>query len=184
MKVKVTVKAVQRIDTDEMEQTHDDYKSTKDDYKNMCFNFVKLVMANRRAHFRELKERLGFSGISIQRLGQVGFNINIFLLCSSLGAFEILYQNYTTGRLKKIVHSALVTKDHLVKLKAQQLDLSVEMDEGLINKYRDILIVRGPEEEAVLHPVDAIDYFQCDDDEENTLNNDINKGDFLILLIS
>ncbi|XP_053392736.1 uncharacterized protein LOC123562233 [Mercenaria mercenaria] len=174
VKLKVTVKGVQRIDKDVIEKTHDDFKSTKDDFKNLCFCFVKLVMANRRAHFHELKELLGFNGISVQRLSQIGFNINVFLLCSSLGAFEILYQNYTTGRLKKIVHNALVTRDHLLKLKARQLELSVEIEEGMVNKYRDILIVRGPAEEDVLHPVDVLDYFQCDDDEECSLNKDLN----------
>lgn len=177
MKIKITVKGIQRHDKADIEQTHDDFKSTKNDYKGTCFTFVKLVLANRRAHIRELTELLGLSCISVQRLSQIGFNINVYLLCSSLGALEILYQNHITGRLKKIIHSALVTRDHLTRLKAQQLELYVEMEERLINKYRDILLVRKPAEEVVLHPIDAMDdYFQCDDDEECSINTDVNPG--------
>lgn len=177
VKMKITLKGVQRLDNDEIEQTHDDFKSTKDDYKNTCFNFVKFVMANRKAHFRDLQELLGYNGLSVQRLTKVGFNINVFLLCQSLGAFEVLYQNYVTGRLNKIVHSALVTRAHLEKLKVRQLELSVEIDEGMVNKYRDILLVRTPQEESVVHPVDALEYFECDDDEEPAIHIEITHED-------
>ncbi|KAL4241118.1 hypothetical protein ACF0H5_001896 [Mactra antiquata] len=166
VKLKITVKGIQRVDRDDMEQTHDAFKSTKDDFKHTCYSFVKLVRANMKAHFKDLKDLLGYEGITVQRLSQVGFTINAFVLCFNLGAFEILYQNYVTGRLKKIVQTALVTKEHLDRLNACRLELSVDIDEGLINKYRDILLVRGPVEDANEHPVDVIvDYFRCDDDE-------------------
>lgn len=176
VKLKVTVKGVQRIDRDEIEQTRDDFKSTKDDFKSTCFTFVKLVMKNRIEHFHQLKEHFDFNGISLQSLNQVGFNIIIYFLCSSLGAFEILHHNYKTGRLKNIIHSTLVSRDHLVKLNARQLELSVDMEEGMDHKYRDILIVRGPAEENVLHPVDVMEYFECDDDEDFSTGNDHNLG--------
>jgi len=172
--VKVTVKGIQRKGDETMESTRDDFKSTKNDFKQVCHTFVKAIMANQKAHFLELKRLLGFSGVSMQRLSKVGFNINIFILCHTLGAFEILNQTHITGRLSKIVHSALLTPKTLARLNAQQMELSVEMDDVMTHKYREILILRsGGENEArpaIKHPVDECEFFVCDDDnvDENT----------------
>ncbi|KAH3861752.1 uncharacterized protein LOC127866044 [Dreissena polymorpha] len=172
VKLKVTVKGIQYKDTDTIEQTRDGFKSTKDDYKHLCHTTVKLVIGHQSFHMRELRKLLDFQGISVQRLTKLGFNINVYLLCHQLGAFEILYQMYVTGRLTKIVHSALITKPYLERLNARSIELCVEMEEGLFNRFRDILILRNAldsvEGITSAHPVDLCDYFITDIDEERS----------------
>ncbi|WAQ97003.1 hypothetical protein MAR_029693 [Mya arenaria] len=171
LKLKVTVKGVQRRGQAEVEATRDDFRSTKDDYKHTCHTFVKLVLANRRFHFRELRRLLDFPGISIQRLTIIGFNINVFILCHTLGAFEILHQTYVTGRLSALFHRALVTQLYLDRLCAAQLELSVTNDEAMTSMFRNILVERSYLERAdsiaTKHPVDECDYFTCDTDDES-----------------
>ncbi|XP_052770899.1 uncharacterized protein LOC128210583 [Mya arenaria] len=171
LKLKVTVKGVQRRGQAEVEATRDDFRSTKDDYKHTCHTFVKLVLANRRFHFRELRRLLDFPGISIQRLTIIGFNINVFILCHTLGAFEILHQTYVTGRLSALFHRALVTQLYLDRLCAAQLELSVTHDEAMTSMFRNILVERSYLERAdsiaTKHPVDECDYFTCDTDDES-----------------
>lgn len=180
VRLKITLKGVQRVGDTEIQSTKDDYKSTKNDYKHTCHTFVKLVIADQKRHFRELKDLLGFQGISVQRLTKIGFNINLFILCFSLGAFEILYQTYKSGRLKKTVQKSLVTEAYLKTLNAQAIELSVDMDEGLVNKYRDILLVRGSSEDTgsnSCQPLTDLDYFQCESDDDSDLSMDVNQNE-------
>lgn len=157
VKLKITVSGVQRPDQTELQSTRDDYKSTKNDYKHTCHTFVKLVMAKQNEHFRTLKRLLGFSGISMQRMNKMGFNINCFILCSNLGSFEILYQAYKSGRLKRICQTVFVTPECLEKLNAMHVDLSVQIEDSMVNEYRDVLLLRGlPEHPEKVHPADDL----------------------------
>ena len=148
---------VQRPDQTEIQSTRDDFQSTKNDYKHTCHTFVKLVMAKQNEHFRTLKRLLGFSGISMQRMNRMGFNINCFILCSNLGSFEILYQAYKSGRLKRICQTVFVTPQCLGTLGATHVDLSVQIEDGMVNEYRDILLLRGlAEHPEQTHPADDL----------------------------
>lgn len=166
MKLKITVRGIHKLDKDELELTKDNFKSTKDDYKHVCHTFVNLVMSKRKRHLLDLKTATAFPGISVQRLTKFGFNIQLFILCHSLGAFENLNRAYTSGRLKRIVERSLVTQEYLDALKARHVELCVELDEGLVNKYREMLILREAPELTSPHPVDEADYFRCEDDED------------------
>ena len=155
--MKITVSGVQRSDQTEVQSTRDIYQSTKNDYKHTCHTFVKLVTAKQKEHFKTLKNLLDLSGISMQRMNHMGFNINCFILCSSLGSFEILYQAYKSGRLKRICQTVFVTPECLQKLNAVHVDLSVLMEDGMINEYRDILLLRGVSEHPEkVHPADDL----------------------------
>ena len=148
---------VQRRDQTEIHSTRDDFQSTKNDYKHTCHAFVKLVMSKQNEHFRTLKQLLGFSGISMQRMNKMGFNINCFILCSSLGSFEVLYQAYKSGRLKRICQTVFVTPECLEKLDATRVDLSVQIEDRMVNEYRDILLLRGlAENPERTHPADDL----------------------------
>lgn len=93
----------------------------------------------------------------MQRMNKMGFNINCFILCSSLGSFEILYQAYKSGRLKRICQTVFVTPECLEKLDATYVDLSVQIDDGMVNEYRDILLLRGvAEHPEQIHPTDDL----------------------------
>lgn len=167
VKLKITVKGIHKLNKDEMESTRDDFKSTKDDYKHTCHTFVKQAMARQKHHFRQLRNLLGFGGISIQNLSKLGFNINIFIMCHNLGAFENLNQSYSTGRLQKIIHRVFVTRECLSALDARDLELSVDMEEGAVHYCREVLLQR---EDLVLedqHPVDELDHFRCDTDDNS-----------------
>ena len=157
VKVKITVSGVQRSHQTEVQSTRDVYQSTKNDYKHTCHTFVKLVMTKRNEHFSALKSLLGFSGISMQRMNHMGFNIICFILCSNLGSFEVLYQAYKSGRLKRICQTVFVTPECLKKLDAVHVDLSVTMEDAMVNEYRDILLLRGVgEHPEKIHPADDL----------------------------
>ena len=157
MKVKITVSGVQRPDQNEIQSTRDDFQSTKNDYKHTCHTFVKLVMAKQNEHFRTLKRLLGFSGISMQRMNRMGFNINCFILCSNLGSFEFLYQAYKSGRFKRICQTVFVTPECLEKLDATHVDLSVKIEDDMVNEYREILLMRSlAEHPDMTHPADDL----------------------------
>lgn len=177
VKLKVYIKGISKHDNNETDVSRDDLKVTKDDYKPTCHAFVKLVMGNQRRHLRELKTLMGFTGISIQRLSKLGFNMNVFILCHSLGALELLFQSYTSGRLLRLVHSALVTKENLDKLKVKDLDLCVDLEEGLINQFREILLLREAPDLSDEHPVDELSYFRCTDDTESEGSDVVGKLD-------
>ena len=173
MNFKITVKGMQRLDNDDIETARNGVNTTKDDFKHTGHTFVKHVMGDQRRHLRTLKTLISLNGISIQRLTKLEFNINMVILCHNLGALENLNQSFLTGRVSKIVHRALVSKELLNKLKAHELELTVELEDGMINKSRECLLLRDAPEVVEDHPVDELDYSMCTGDVDDSDESDI-----------
>ena len=176
--MKINIQGVQRKGTEAVESTKDDISSTKYDFKHVCHSFLRLVMANKQTHFNQLKDRLGFQGIAVMGLDKVGFNINLHIVCFNLGALETLVKSYESKRLRLIVQSCLVTDQYLNKLGVANLELSVSIEDRLINKNREVIVAHSSTNELKEHPIDSVSMckYLMDDNETQDDRFEVKPG--------
>ncbi|KAK3612438.1 hypothetical protein CHS0354_032048 [Potamilus streckersoni] len=147
--------------------------------KRVFTKFYQLIYDNRHSHLQTLRTMLSHNGMLIQKLS-VESNPFVHVLCSTLGAFETLYQIYQSGRLRAIMSSAFITEKHLQTLRANHISLVVNLEEDRVEEYRRVLLARNLDDKGKLHPADGLELPSMSENKTLPIINEANEADLLL----
>ncbi|KAL3876431.1 hypothetical protein ACJMK2_034280 [Sinanodonta woodiana] len=167
-----------KISLDKIVQRDSKVLTSKTALNREFTKFYQLIYDNRHSHLQTLRSMLSHKGMLVQKLA-LESNLFVHVLCSSLGAFETLYQMNQSGRLRAIMSSAFITQKHLQTLRTNHISLVVNLEEDRSEEYRGVFLTRNLDDKGKLHPADDLELPSTSEYEIVPIINEVNETDTL-----